>query len=260
MAERKNIKQIQGSGERWRIRDYLLQLSVVVIGILITFQGSAWIERTSQRRALTNTMSMVREELADNLAGLDYIKSTLESDFEAAANLLRHSYRPDEVPDQILADYFPVMLQTRNFRLPSNSFEVLKNSNQTQAIKNKELLRNLFDRYEDIGFVMSNVDTYYRKKGAGMEDLLTRTDSEMYEEGFRGNFKPYFTEYTKNVSTRNFLISTANGNYSYLITSIDDLMEGILSVIGQIDSEFKPGKDRRPLPVNQETDAIIDGE
>lgn len=52
----------------WTWRDYALQLSVVIIGIVVTFAGSGLIERWRVAREVRATMLLVHAELETNRA------------------------------------------------------------------------------------------------------------------------------------------------------------------------------------------------
>ena len=64
----KNISwnKVKTAVKNWKLGDYVRQVSVVVIGVLITFIGSDLITQSSEKKDIQATMSLIRDELKSN--------------------------------------------------------------------------------------------------------------------------------------------------------------------------------------------------
>ncbi len=66
MTDQSIFNKLKSSIRRWQIGEYMRQLSVVILGIVITFAGSDLIGKITARRQLSISMQMVLNELEEN--------------------------------------------------------------------------------------------------------------------------------------------------------------------------------------------------
>lgn len=74
----------------WRIGDYVLQLSVVVLGIIVTFAGSSAISRYSESKQVANTMQLIKSELKLNRERVEDIHKHLNFERRACNYILQY--------------------------------------------------------------------------------------------------------------------------------------------------------------------------
>lgn len=245
--EKQNKKStpVRGNNKR-RIVDYLIQLSVVVIGILITFQGSAWIERFTERKDRNYILSMVRDELVKNRDKLIMQKDVLTHEEAGSAAIKPYLNDPKLIPRDSLSKYSWVLTRIKTYGFTSNSFDVLKSSSQIQTIRNKELLRRLFEIYEDIETAHNGVINFYSQKQNGMSGYLEELDSDTYDAAFTSEDPSEFIIHILgNRSIRNYIIATANGNNHYLIPEIERLEDEIAATVAILDNEVNGRRKRK---------------
>ncbi len=73
-----------------------------------------------------------------------------------------------------------------------------------------------------------------------MMELFSSIDSSRYDIWASGeNAILIFNDIMTNTMIRNYLVATANGNYTYLISSADRLVTNINSTIEMIDKEVE---------------------
>lgn len=241
-------KSFEKTVKGWRIGDYIRQLSIVVIGIFITFQGSAWIAQKSQRREAAYILSMVKDELVKNRHNVENQLELLEFEFAGAKAMKPHIHHPESIHPDSLNKYVSIITRVRNYGFVANSFEVLKNSSQFQTIKNKDLLRDLFSVYEELNNFSSGIDSYNAMKSDGMENYFSSLDSGAYDamhDETDGVFL-IFSGIMDNAAMRNYIVTTAYGNnVDYLIPYSRELIEWITAIIDRIDDVTEGKRGRR---------------
>lgn len=168
MDKRKDTTTLKGRLARalgsLNTAEFYRNLISVVIGILVTFGGSALIQRCSERREVAHILSIVRDELQMNLARIEEQKERLLYEYAAAAALKPYIDAPESIPADTIDKYFNTLINTFYLQIATNSFEVLKNSSQIHYIPNKELIRDLFEIYEFMESGAAQVRSEYSDK------------------------------------------------------------------------------------------------
>ncbi len=244
-TNKKGFKDVLKS---WRIGDYIRQLSVVVIGILITFQGSALIQRNAERRDAAHVLSMVKDELEKNYDRVGLQKEILVHEYTGAAVMKPYMHNPEAMPADSLNKYIDIVTRSRTLDYLNNSFDVLKSSLQIQTVRDKELLRDLFRTYENIDRFHDGVVSYNTLKTKGIHEYFSSLDSNTYDIMFKEDERQYFNIFSdimKNSIIRNYIIATANGNNMFLIPDADALVDEMAAVIGKIDNEIQNKGNKR---------------
>jgi hypothetical protein len=207
---------------KWRIADVLLQLAIVIAGILVTFQGTALINRTSQKREVRKILVMVEDELRQNRGVLLESEFILKRELEGMAFFARHmrdirSANADSV--HLLVN---VLDTGPGFSYGSNALEVLKASTASVNVMDKRLLMDIFVCYDSIGDLFSSLNYYYTQKFGLAADFYFSTDRRTIEKHRQGDPIPYIEKYMENPGTGN-LILNADINLNGRLQAIDSL-------------------------------------
>ena len=152
------------SGLRWTWRDYALQLSVVVIGIVVTFAGSGLIERWQRARQVRTTMLLVYEELKTNLGLRDNCCEKLRFDQDGMLMFDHYGRNVDLIPTDSLDRYVSLLGTMRGVDIQNDAFEVLKSSGAIQFVGDKELLMKVLGCYRQLATFKARVDSYNQSK------------------------------------------------------------------------------------------------
>ena len=111
---------------RWTWREYMLQLSVVILGIVITFAGSGLIERWQRQRQGRTTMLLGYEELKTNLGLRDNCCEKLRFDQDGMLMFDHYGRNVDLIPMDSLDRYVSLLGTMRSVEVQNDAFEVLK--------------------------------------------------------------------------------------------------------------------------------------
>jgi len=124
---------------------YLRELSVVVIGITITFALNNWISRTNDEKDLQRYLSAVHAELEYNLEGVHNMYN-YHKRMEDFSSYLR-SIKPEHISQDSLQKYSDVIKSRPISIYQTSAFEMLKMSGTMRLIKDKSVFKSIMDIY-----------------------------------------------------------------------------------------------------------------
>ena len=195
--EKIDWKRVKTIVKGWKLGDYVRQISIVVIGVLITFMGSDLVTRNSEKEDIRATMLLIKEELKSNREKYEDIVAEFQEDERLSALLAEHDLKIRIIPEDSLS-------HIRSFTYTQNALDILKSSMLMQKISDKELLLQLTEIYEVLDGFKATMNGYYDMKDQVMTPFnLTLTDEQMhclYEGGYEA-----WDIYLSNISVRNFV-------------------------------------------------------
>lgn len=160
---------------RWTLRDYVLQLSVVIVGILVTFVGSDLIGRWSRQQQVRRVMHLVVAELEQNRELLLQVCDGLRYDRQGMLMLHRYAMDVEAVPLDSLERYRNMLSRLYTFRPQQDAQEVLKSSELIAAVRDKELLVELLGCYNRLNDFRDGVMLYGNFKMEAQNHLFAHS-------------------------------------------------------------------------------------
>lgn len=188
----------------WRLGDYIRQISVVVIGVLITFMGSDLMTRNSEKRDIQSTMSLIRDELKSNRKKFENIVSEFSEDERLSTLLAEHDMKYRTIPEDSLKQFCTVLGHIRGFTYTRNALDILKNSMLMQKISDKDLLLQLTEIYEILDGFKLTMNGYYDMKDKVMTPFLFALTDEQSNLLWEGGYETWDI-YLSDRSVRNFV-------------------------------------------------------
>lgn len=180
---------------RWTWREYMLQLSVVILGIVITFAGSGLIERWQRQRQVKMTMQLIVEELHTNRALAGYVCEKLEYDRRGMLMFQSYDMDIDAIPVDSLHQYGLLIGAHRSFVLQADALEVLKASGAISSVGDKQFLMKLLGCYNKLKMFGQNVDSYNVRKIDALNHLFTNSsDVNLNTNDPRGMWKSVMSD------------------------------------------------------------------
>lgn len=167
----------------WTWRDYALQLSVVVIGIVVTFAGSGVIERWRVAREVRATMQLVHAELETNRADFMQVWDYQQWEIAACKQLTDNRRDLKRIPPDTMASFDPVYGRIHFFHPRRDAFEVLKNSGLMSSVPDKDFLLSVTQGYAALANLEENISMYFQMKLTAQNDM-TKAFSEKQRECF----------------------------------------------------------------------------
>ena len=183
------------SGQRWTWRDYALQLSVVIIGIVVTFVGSDLISRWSRQRQVRMNMQLIVEELNTNRDLAKYVCEKLEYARRGMLMLQSYDMEVGDIPVDSLHRYDLLMGAHRSFVLQEDALEVLKASGAISSVGDKQFLMTLLGCYNKLKMFGQNVDSYNVRKTDALNHLFVNgSDVTLNTNDPRGMWKSVLSD------------------------------------------------------------------
>jgi len=196
-----------------RMPVYLREISVVILGVAVTFIGSGLINRWTQQQDLDRYLEAVRLELEDNLkqvndllefysAAENFARYLMATPPEEASRdsieRLNHPYllpAENTLTDSIdFRDYektVPLINSTMNMHLKTSAVRMLENSGSLSLIRPKELYQSILDSYTLLETADQHNQEYMRRK----RDELFRAaldNSDFYIDILDPRFRRYY--------------------------------------------------------------------
>lgn len=197
------LKKISRIITKWRLGDYFRQLSIVVVGIVVTFLGSDLISNHSRQKEVRTTMQMVIEELKYNKLQLKDFGKAYEMDRQMAIKLVENDFNTENIPMDTLQKYERFFAGIYTFNYTTDALEVLKSSSLMQQVSDKRLLLDILRTYDKLKSTSVEINSYCDlKKEVLFSYSLSMNESERVQT--RNNFKLGCEAYISKEKVRNF--------------------------------------------------------
>ena len=152
---------------------YLMNFVAVCLGIVITFAGQGLINKRAERNEVRSSLTLVRNELQDNLSYIDFSDSVLCLFAETAQFLIRYEGHYEDAPVDSMYKYCNVPLSSYKITHSEEALELLKNSSLFTKITDLDLSLQIIHTYGQIEDEMKVVSFYHERKDKYLEDALT---------------------------------------------------------------------------------------
>lgn len=188
---------------KWKLGDYIRQLSIVVLGIVITFLGSDWISNQSRQKEVRAAMQLVIEELKYNKLQLKQFEDEYNTDRRMAILLIDHDFDSDRLPIDTLQKYERFVTSVYTFSYTTDALEVLKNSSLMQQVSDKRLLLDILHAYNKLKITSEEIKSYCDMKEEVVFSFSLSMDENEQIKTSKGLDVLYRTYLSKN-KVRNF--------------------------------------------------------
>lgn len=159
-------QQKESIWKSWGIIPYLRELSIVIIGVLVTLTITNWVNNYNRQKEIKGMLSLVKEELQENLAALEWNQSRWEGEQHIFRLLQQHKDEPNKIPVDTFAYYSYAIGAIYSPSFIDDSYELLKSSLFIQYIKDKDLLRRLSESYRELRALSKQLSNYSDQKAS----------------------------------------------------------------------------------------------
>lgn len=155
----------------WRLGDYFRQLSIVILGIVVTFMASDALSEYSKSRELKKSMQLVREELKLNRENVHKIAGWVKMNQRVGWMMLQAGKNLEGIPDDTLQRYVNIPFQTEDFLYTNHALELLKTSSLFQQMRDKKHALQLIKAYAELESVARTMSFFMTEKVKRMEEF-----------------------------------------------------------------------------------------
>lgn len=163
---------------KWNFGDYTRQLSVVVLGIVITFLGTAAINTLRERKEVRNTLKLVCNELLDNKNTMIEIRSRIELEVDAARFLLAHKDDIKSADADSLDLYCNIPFEILFSSTSADALELMKTSGIFSKLSNETLGLEIIKTYNEIRVTAETFQYLTKIKEEGIRSVSQNLDDQ----------------------------------------------------------------------------------
>lgn len=163
-----------------RTGDFICNFTAVVLGILITFTGTDWIEERKTENGVKDALFLVKNEM---LINRKYIKEMMKDEVcqqRGALYLLQYKDSLDKASPDSLERYCNFSLGQQGFLYTNDAMEMLKASSLMPAIKDKGLTTQIIKTYKEINTAFVTFDDFTETKIEHLRRLIEQTEVQTF--------------------------------------------------------------------------------
>lgn len=184
---------------------YLRELSIVIIGVLITLWITGMINDYNRQKEITNMMDLVREELEENLVEMKWLHQKWGGEQHIWRLLQKNEYNPELIPEDSLRKYSYAIGAVHSLDAKKDSYDLLKSSFLIQYVKNKDLLRRLSKIHTFFLEINGQLSRYTDIKTVALDGMINTMEVGESELWLNGSVYDHFRFPLENKGFRKFL-------------------------------------------------------
>ena len=153
-----------------KIVKYLRELSIIVVGIVITVGTGLWVNNSSNKKDQQQYLDAIKLELEENARMFDLCAKRLQKSVKYVhyiTSLDKTPFNEDSLAYYTYTDSYEYgigYIQSLSAMFPANAFEMFKFSGAMRQIKDKELLQEIWRVYALIELSKLNLDRFMQIK------------------------------------------------------------------------------------------------
>ena len=144
---------------------YLRELSIVVVGVIITFGISFWVYNNNNKNDLKQYLNTIKMELEINVEILDKTAKELQKSVGYADYVQSHRHNKKLLNPDTINSYcnggWGIFL---SFTYTSTAFEMFKSSGAMRLMNDKELLVSIWEAYRSLDGLKLSTEKCYQIK------------------------------------------------------------------------------------------------
>lgn len=211
---------------------YLRELSIVIIGVLITLFITNTISSINKRSEIDKTLELIKIEMSENLISLTSVQAKWETEQRGYVLILKNIDHIANLPADTL-EQLRKIIGDKHAVLPNkDSYEVLKSSSLMQYIQEKTFLRELSGCYEKLEEINQKLQNYSNLKGNGITHLMNNVDHPTLNRWISGSVYDYFQVPLADNAFRAFVYS---GSTILCSQDFEDCKAKVANIIGRIE-------------------------
>ncbi len=231
---RMNWKRVKNTVRGWRIGDFIRQLAIVVLGIVITFWGSDAISDYKKKKEVRSVMLLVKEELIQNRELFNDLVEQWRKERHISLMLTDNGFQYQNIPIDTLEKYKSVITDIRNYSLSTDALDVLKGSGLLQSVPDKNLVLQLNKTYMTLRGFESSIATLGNKKMKMFEAAdrydIDESDGKLIDSG---DCLALYKVYLSLPETKGYIRTVPGFFYGDPFPKIDAMIQETIQAIEQ---------------------------
>lgn len=160
--------------QSWKLGKYFRELSIVIAGVFITLAGTDFINDTSQKKQIKESMLMIKMELEENLKNINYAETHYLNEIIFFQLLIKKQDSLQAIQASILEDNVNAPFRSYDLYYSEDALEVLKSSALMQQIPDKQFILKLLQAYKGCREINEDNKSYYAYKKEHIARYMSR--------------------------------------------------------------------------------------
>lgn len=219
-----------------KVKQYFREVSVVIVGIVITFVGSGLISDWEKKKEVKTVMGLIREEINDNIDFLEYSISAFQRDSLLFSYLAKSEEAGKEIPLDSLKQIKSALSSVRKFWYKRDAFELLKSASLMQHVKDKELLFQVIKSYQLLEVYELSMNEYTNYKYRIMIEPFETLSKDQRNKIWKEENTTDFFQFILNDTSIWSFIDNAPG---FLAIPLNSFPPEFHKVAGLLDKKYK---------------------
>ena len=184
---------------------YLRELSIVIIGVLITLTITNLTSLNSKRKEVRDMVELIKIELRDNLESIEEIEQRWITEQRIFSLVKTYIDDLEQIPPDTLKNHIVVIGALHSVLNEKDSYEIFKSSLLTQYVKDKDFLRRLSRAYRRIEGLNTQLIKYSDVKSEAFKEIYKNLSEEEIQQWTQGQVYDYFRIPLNYTSYRSFV-------------------------------------------------------
>lgn len=147
MKKCKLFKAIKLKCRKYRAGGYLRELSVVIIGVAVTFYVSGIIESSREQKDIKAQLSTIYDELSYNLTQLEALNKYYDNHEKVKRQLRAFIETPEKANNDSINEAARLIGKTHTFVYKKGAYGLFEDSGAIKSFKDRKLLLKISDTY-----------------------------------------------------------------------------------------------------------------
>lgn len=217
------------------VRSYIRDISIVIVGIVITFAGSELVSRQVKKKEIRAVMELIKDKFESNIRHMEEVLQVIESERMLYVDLMDNRFDLRRMPLDSLQVRRGLITYVSNFVPKKDAFDLLKSSSLMQYIRNKELMLKIIEVYDRLYGVEIDIRAYYEYKSRAIMETIEGLPLEVYDEIWGGadGYK-FYEVFLTNVRSLSFI----GTGHDFFSEPLENSLEELYEVIGLLNEEY----------------------
>lgn len=182
MAKQEWIKNVMRSIKTMRVGNYFRELSVVIIGVAVTFCVSGWISDMREKRDLNQQLEAVYNELENNLEEVKYLDAKYKKHQKLGELLKQVLNDPKAVDADTIRKYSNEISTISMFNYHTAAFNMFVNSGAIKLMTDRKLLLEISECYSLMDLAKEENKLYNSFKMKEFESMMHLDKQKVLKE------------------------------------------------------------------------------
>lgn len=183
MGKCKFFRVIRQRSRKYKVGSYFRELSVVIIGVAVTFYVSGVIESIREQKDVKAQLSTMYDELSYNLTQLEALYNYYATHENIKKQLYSFIATPEKINNDSLNQASRLIGQTHVFVYKRSAYNLFEDSGAMKLFKDKKLLLKISDCYALLERCKENYKEYSNLKLNEIQKLYSMDTKLLLKDG-----------------------------------------------------------------------------